>query len=418
VIEPAPLPPLDRVAAIVAAETGMVFADAAGHERLAHAVRRAMARAGAGGDDYLARLAALPALLDDLVDELAVGETYFFRHPDQFRFLADVILPERLAAKPAGPLLVWSAGCSSGEEPYSLAMAFAERGLLPRVRILATDVSPAALARAREARYRSWSLRGPGAERALPYLRRDGPDLVVIPAIRDAVAFRRTNVAAPGDDGPRGLDMVLCRNVLIYLDRAAVTRAAARLHAALDPGGWLVAGPSEPLLAALAPFEVVTTAAGVYYRRSATALPRPPAPPARAPRARASADPVRPSAAREPPAATERAAAGDAAGAEDPVAAALARGAALLEAGRDAEAATALRRLVYLDPTLAIGHFLLGEALRRQGDRSGARRAFEAAGRIAGSLPPGATLRHGEGERAGRLADAAAAAADRLGAAG
>ncbi|HEX8823487.1 MAG TPA: CheR family methyltransferase, partial [Archangium sp.] len=125
-------------------------------------IDRAMARAGlADFDAYLARLAEDAAALDDLLVELTIGETYFFRNPEHFDFVRHEVLKD--LARRRGPhhvVRMWSAGCASGEEPYTLAVLLMEEGYGHRMEVRGTDVSRAALARAHLASYGDWSLRG------------------------------------------------------------------------------------------------------------------------------------------------------------------------------------------------------------------------------------------------------------------
>src|SRR4051812_45918439 len=177
-------PAFQAVADLVGRRAGLAFEP----PRRADAelgIRRAMARAGIGDPArYRARIGRDEALLDDLIGELTVGETYFFREPAQFRFLRAEVLPEIRRRRGAGHLLrAWSAGCATGEEAYSLAMTFAAAGLGNSARVLATDISRAALAGARRASYGAWSLRGEAAELARPFLRRDGGRFVVVESI-------------------------------------------------------------------------------------------------------------------------------------------------------------------------------------------------------------------------------------------
>src|SRR5262249_21859102 len=137
-------------------------------------IRRAMARAGvADPDRYRTLLESDGATLDDLVAELAIGETYFFREPAQFEYVRREVLPEVRARRgPGHPARAWRAACAPGEGAYSLAIVFAEGGLAGRSYTLATDVSRPALARARRGVYGGWSVRGTGAKAAGPYLGR------------------------------------------------------------------------------------------------------------------------------------------------------------------------------------------------------------------------------------------------------
>ena len=236
-------------------------------------ISRAMARAGLSDfDEYRARITADPAAMDDLLTKLTIGETYFFRTPEHYEHLRRVILPElRERFEPTRAVRLWSAACASGEEPYSMAALLMHEGWGDRMQVYASDVSRAALARARRAHYGDWSLRGPWADRMRPYLRQEGRQYVLSPEVRQAVRFSYLNLALDtwpsADSGIWKLDVIFCRNVLIYFNPATVAAVARRLHDALDEGGYLFMGPSDPPLGGLAPFEPLLTEWGVLYRR-------------------------------------------------------------------------------------------------------------------------------------------------------
>jgi chemotaxis protein methyltransferase CheR len=399
---------------------------------------------------YQRHLQSEARFLDDLVDQITVGETSFFRDEGHFQLIAREVLPDLRRRRPPGHVVrVWSAGCASGEEAYSLAMMM-EDELGGHASVLATDISRTALARAGEASYGQWSLRGPGAKRALPYLVSQGPRRYRVgEAMRGRVRFERLNLAADGypsavggirDLGIHDLDLILCRNVLIYLHRKAIAAIARRLHDSLAEGGWLIVGPSDPPLADAAPFEVVVREEGVFYRRPARAevaawpAPppgRPPGPTAPPPEiSRPHPGPTHPPVTRplEAPAALD-----DVAGAaarvralasSDGTAAQLAcahalrahplseelhllQAALLFENSRLTEAAAMARRALFLDRSLVVGHFLLGSILAAARDRDGARQAFVSAARLARRLPPAEPLPLADGEPAGRLLAAA-----------
>ena len=244
-------------------------------------INRAMARSGARDfSSYVALLSSDAAALDDLLTELTIGETYFFRTHEHFDFRAAQALPElRRLRGPEHTLRVWSAGCASGEEPYSLAVLLMAEGFADRMQVLATDISRAALARAQVARYGPWSLRGIQADRIKPFLRMESPRYELAPEVRDRVHFSYLNLALETwpsrTSGIYGLDIIFCRNVLIYFTRATIEAVARRLHASLADGGYLVTGPSNPSLVDLAPLEPVLTEWGVAYHRP---IARPPGP--------------------------------------------------------------------------------------------------------------------------------------------
>ena len=161
-------PACEALAALVGRHAGLSFS-AGGTQRAELGFRRAMARAGlADLERYRARITEDPALLADLLAELTVGETYFFREPAQFDYLRREVLPGLRRRQPAGQPSVraWSAGCASGEEAYSLAILFEEEGFGPGAFLLGTDISHTALTRARRAHFSAWSLRGDGAAAA------------------------------------------------------------------------------------------------------------------------------------------------------------------------------------------------------------------------------------------------------------
>jgi len=442
-------PALLEVARYFQARTGIDLS-ATGGEHAEAGVRRALRRSGASdAGEYRELLETDARILDDLIGELTVGETYFFRDAHHFDFVGTEILPAvRERRSDGGPgLRAWSAGCASGEEIYSLAILLEEEDMLSSARLVATDLSSAALELARTASYRSWSLRGAGAERAGRYMAPAGKLFELAPRIRDSVRFGVLNLATDLYPSPalglHDLDVVLCRNVLIYLDEPTIRSVAERLHDCLAEGGYLITGPSDPPLGQHAPFDLVTREGSVYYRRipAAEAATRPfpevgarrkrrrgtppgtprraptPVPPPAVPRAEdgrtpppadALLDRVRALANLDPARAAEEA---DEALRLHPLVAPLhhLRAMILVALGRDVEAERALRNVLYLDADLAVPHFVLGSVLRRRGDLEGARRAFGAAWRIASELPPDLALDLAEGETAERLASAAEA---------
>jgi chemotaxis protein methyltransferase CheR len=193
-----------------------------------------------------------------LLDRITTNETRFFREPAQFEFLERRLVPDWLAAAEAGlrprRLRVWSAGCSSGEEPFSLAMVLL--ALCPpqhgwEVEIEATDISTKVLRRAEEAvwpqeraahipdRYlKRFMLRG---------VRSQQGKVKASPELRRLVRFERLNLMSGGHSGMGRFDLILCRNVLIYFDAASKARALKGLLERLAPGGHLFVGHSETL---------------------------------------------------------------------------------------------------------------------------------------------------------------------------
>jgi chemotaxis protein methyltransferase CheR len=361
------------------------------------AFRRAIAAAGERrAGDYAARLAGEPELLAALIAEASVGETYFFRDPAQFDVIRTNVLPalERAAAGER-PLRVWSAGCSTGEEAYSLAMLLEGRGLLERTALFASDVSQRALQTARRGRYGPWSFRGSDAAWRERCFGRSGNRWSIDARFR-RVDFQAHNLLH-GPLGGGGFDLIVCRNVLLYFEREALGRVAATLAAALVPGGWLVTSPTDPPLPGDVGLEHVVTPAGIMYRRpAARALPAPALP------------------AVSPPAAVPAVHPHHARPRRTPVRAAdaethLARALMLLDAGQPHQAAVAARRALFLDRSLAVAQLTLARALRLTGKRAAAQRALERSIALLDALPAHDAVRGGGGASAGRLRAVAAA---------
>lgn len=435
-------------------------------------LRRAMHRANVGDPcEFLRQVGERGGVSDLLMAEFTVGETYFFREPQHFALLRNVIVPEVVGRRgPAHRLRIWSAGCASGEEAYTLAIALEEAGV--SADLLATDVSPLAIRAALEGTYRRWSLRALDATTIERWFTPASGRWRLAERVRQRVTFRVHNLAQDAYPPPHAaagpFDVILCRNVLIYLDSAVVARAAAGFAASLAEGGWLVTGPSDPPLPSTAALAGTTTAAGIVYRAAAACAPaaddggyaRPPLPIAedarRHPETRAASVPphtrrTTPPAPPDPAGAFARgqylrvlAMTGRADTSEDAalrvraLANSAGSGPALSEAERQLaahpasvelhllsgvlqldlgaldDAAGTLRRALYLDPALAIAAFLLAAVLERCGDAREAARAYRQARDLARSRPAEEVLPLSDGERAGRLAELAEAELSRL----
>lgn len=235
------------------------------------AILRAMKRAGIDDPQRYCEVVRFDSRIwDDLIDELTVGETYFFRDSAQFRFIRETILPEIRERRRGGRTArVWSAGCATGEEAYSLAIALVEAGF-DRASVIATDISRAALLKAERGVYGEWSMRGDAAVAARSGVDRKNDLYFVKHSIKKLVQFRILNLVVdeyPNDSiGISDLDLILCRNVFIYMDQESVARISRKFYDSLAAGGRLVTGASDPQPTA-APFEVETTDQGVFYRR-------------------------------------------------------------------------------------------------------------------------------------------------------
>ncbi len=207
-------------------------------------------------DSYLAHVESSLGLEErqQLLDAVTIQETHFFRNLPQMEALRRDVLPDLLKRNRSTgrPLTIWSAGCSTGEEPYTLAMLlvqlFEETGPFP-VRIVGTDVSAAALDVARAGVYsgRTIHLAEPGAVDRWFDARPDDSFSVAQP-VRDLVEFRLQNLVADEPPfGPGEVDLVVCRNVTIYFGRETTRRLVDGFHRLLTPGGYLLLGHAETL---------------------------------------------------------------------------------------------------------------------------------------------------------------------------
>lgn len=267
-------PVFQAIAVALHETTGLIFPPNR-RESAESGMRRAMAAACISDPTELLRaIRAAGEVRDILITELTVGETFFLREKGQFDFLRHTVLPEMRSTGTNRPLRVWSAGCASGEEPYSLSITIKEAGWPGPVSILGTDLAFARLVSAKRARYTAWSMRGVSDAVITEYFERQGKQFLLRPDIRSSVEFRVLNLAAleyPSlVSGVQQMDVIFCRNVLIYFDFPTVAAIAARLIASLAPGGWLFLGASDPSIAEFVPCEVVLTGAGLAYRPAGT----------------------------------------------------------------------------------------------------------------------------------------------------
>jgi chemotaxis protein methyltransferase CheR len=380
------------IAALITQRCGLSFPPA--RRAFAEAgIMRAMTRARAA-DAALYRELLSNDLdsFETLLSEITVGETYFYRDPRQFEFIKEAVLPSFGRA-----IRIWSAGCSSGEEAYSLAIALEECGLESGSQILASDISTAAIATARSGVYGDWSFREIDSMWRARYFTRAGKNKwAIAPRFQPRVDFEVRNLAnAQANDD--GFDVIFCRNVLMYLESDVAARVMSHLIMALREGGWLFTSASDPIVSN-ADTEIVTTPAGLAYRRRAVASVRddisldgrprflsvenahsnsghsrpPGSVPIQTPSRETSSRPAAVALAGVIPIVDETL---------DPqryVREAM----EMLDADRAGEAAIAARRAIFLNRSGAFAHLLLGRALRLGGRTLAARRALRRARRL------------------------------------
>jgi chemotaxis protein methyltransferase CheR len=299
--------PVGRFRAVLATRLGWTFDD----NDVGQLSVVLKSRTGVQGLDeqaYLNRLeTGWTSEVTTLAEQLSITETYFFRHAEQFRTLAQDVMPERIRARaPQQALRMLSVGCSSGEEPYTLAIVAREVQPDPAwiISVQGIDANPAMLRKAAAARYSGWSLREtPDAIRERYFRPHDGTyDLD--PRIKASVRFVQHNVA---DDDPvlwrpEQYDVVFCRNMLMYLTPATRAALITRMTRVLAPGGYLFLGHTDSLGSRPEGLEPQHTHHTFYYRRPErtplppvpAAVPAPAVAPAASLRPKAVAPPIAP----------------------------------------------------------------------------------------------------------------------------
>ncbi|MFN0061708.1 MAG: CheR family methyltransferase [Myxococcaceae bacterium] len=382
--------------------------------------------------------------LRSLLPLVTVGHTEFFRDARQFAALEDVIFPEllRTARRDGRQTRVWSAGCATGEEAYSLAIAALEAGAIPtEMSIYASDLNHAAVQSAAVGRYPPKRVVGMDPNRRDRYFTQIGDAFEVVPELKSFIRFDTLNLAAQQYKAVQseGVDLILCRNVIIYFDLDMIRGVMDRFLHALRPGGYLLLGYSESLFKVYDKFEMVEVGGSFVYRKPPLGKAPRPLVPALAARSspkpsiqakssgKAAGVPAKPPMARrrspqerlasavlhmeqgdfgaakgaleqlcqdEPHDLDARLTLGnlysllgedaqaramfEAALAEEPLCAdaRLFGGVAALQAGRLEDAAAELGKALFLEPTLALGHYLLAQVLERKQQHEAARRAY------------------------------------------
>ena len=272
---PARTPPprdLDAIAEVLEQETGLSL-----HTVRRRPFREAVRRRVLGGlfpssrryaHALHSRARTRSLEIEHLAALLAVNETHFWRHAGQFTTLMTQILPSLRGRS----VKIWSAGCATGEEPYSIAMACLETlGRGAAFEVVGTDFHSPSLARARQGMYRIRSVRNLPPDLQRRYLEREGEEVRVKEAVRAVVRFERVNLASPElehwvrSNGP--FRVIFCRNTLMYFTPRAAARVVRHLAAGLEEGGALFLGMSESLWPRPRELEAVRAAGCFYYRK-------------------------------------------------------------------------------------------------------------------------------------------------------
>jgi chemotaxis protein methyltransferase CheR len=267
---------VDGFRRLIARRLGILFDDAK-LDYLADVLRSRIEARGDGQEgSYLGSLSGGSDSGEEwriLTETLTVAETYFFRYRDHFRAFVDVVLPEYTdGSGRLRQLRILSAGCASGEDPYSLAILLRERGYSAdegrKVSVVGIDVNPAVIQRATRARYSPWSLRDTPPDLRSRYFRPEGREFVLNEEIRSFASFEVRNLIEPDDSfwRPRSFDVVFCRNVTMYFAPEVTREVMARLRRSLAPGGYLFLGHAETLRGVADGFGLKHTHGTFYYK--------------------------------------------------------------------------------------------------------------------------------------------------------
>jgi chemotaxis protein methyltransferase CheR len=256
--------------------------DGLAEETLLNAIRKRMAQTNAPGPaEYLVGVTTGEDEFHEFVTLLTINETYFYREPEQLALLVDRLMPRLLAEDGTGrPIRILSAGCASGEEPYSIAIALLERygeSAARMVQILGGDIDRHTLAKARAGRYTQFSFRGLPTELRERYFRSAGRDGYVIDErVASMVSFHHLNLLA--EDFPAelsNLDVVFFRNVSIYFDEPTRRAIHATLHRATTDRGHVVTGSAETLANDFGIFSLVEDGGAFYFAKAPQPAPIP-----------------------------------------------------------------------------------------------------------------------------------------------
>jgi len=212
-----------------------------------------------------------PSLVGEIIDALTTNETLFFRDLNPFDALRDQVIPKFIADHPGKPLAIWSAASSTGQEPYSIAMLLAEHFPSLQSRILATDLSPTVIRRARAGLYQQIEVnRGLPAKLLVKYFRQSDGAWQLDAQIRRRVEFSELNLARPWPASLPICHLVFIRNVMIYFDVETRRQILRQVRSVLAPGGYLILGGAETTVMIDPAFTPVPVGRATFYRLNAT----------------------------------------------------------------------------------------------------------------------------------------------------
>lgn len=278
-------PSLEQLAALLLERAGLKITPD-GYYGLRLALQARMPALGiTDSTEYVGRLKqrAGEQELRSLIPLVTVGKTEFFRDTRQFLAFERNVFPQVLerGRQEGRQTRLWSAGCATGEEPYSLSMVALERGGAPAsVDIWATDLNPAATESASRAFFPARRLVGVSEERIARFFAPAEGGYQLVQPVRDLIRFEGHNLAAPvwHQVQARSLDVIFCRNVIIYFDQPTIVGVMERFYESLRPGGWMFLGYSESLFKISTRFEMVEVGGTFAYQRPLSMVRKPPAP--------------------------------------------------------------------------------------------------------------------------------------------
>lgn len=258
-----------RIEALLRESIGLDVASV-GSASIDRALRDRMAASKLGdAESYAELLAASPTEMQELIEAVVVPETWFFRNPEAFRAFASLTTEEWLPSHPTGALRVLSFPCSTGEEPYSIAITLMESGLShDRFAVDGFDISNRALEGAARGVYGRNSFRGAELAFRERYFRQQKGSFALVDEVRRSVNFEQRNVVEEGFARRRAeYDVIFCRNVLIYFDQLTQQRVLRNLEEALRPDGVLFVGPAESFQVAAAGFTPIPQPQAFAFRK-------------------------------------------------------------------------------------------------------------------------------------------------------
>jgi chemotaxis protein methyltransferase CheR len=262
---------LSEIRALIEARSGVLFDGSRDRFFLTRVQEHIEEKRLAHGSDLLRIIRASNVEYDALLSRLLTQETSFFRYPDVFEAFQKRVLPEMHMKKfweNPRRLRIWSAGCSTGEEPYSIAMAIADTLEFMdawEIQLLATDISRSALQHAERGVYTRGAVERMAPKQIEAYFARVGDQYMVKPRVRNLISFAPMNLAQPVYVGR--FDCIFCMNVMIYFSEERRNALVQRFHDYLEPGGYLFLGHAETAANAPVKFKTITHGDSRIYQK-------------------------------------------------------------------------------------------------------------------------------------------------------